>query len=345
MKKSLVIVTVVFAVAALMVTPAEAAKKAKYKIRLSNVVPQQDHIGKGYDKFAELVEQKSDGEVKVNVFHGGQLGSGKETFEAAKAGFIEMASDSYANIVTLTPAFEPFHLPYIFESRKQELAAFKSDAIRDRIDKMLESIGLKWLVTFEFGPRQICTTKKKVLVPDDLKGLKLRASRSPLEIAAHKSWGAASMTIDWPEVFDALRMGMIDGYTVTLDAVWSVKHYELIKYIGVLSFQVYGDVAVCNKAWWDKLPPETQKLITEAAREAEAYHEKILTDYVNMNIREMKAAGTDIYGYSKEQKAAFKQEAMKVWDQFSGTTCPKDYVDFIVKEIGPPGDGGWGFEY
>jgi hypothetical protein len=64
-----------------------------------------------------------------------------------------------------------------------------------------------------------------------------------------------------------------------------------------------------------------------------------------MNIKEMKGHGVDIFTYSKDQRAAFKKEAMKVWDQFSNTTCPKEYVDFIVKQIGPPGDGGWGFNY
>lgn len=344
--KKFYMITVLFCIAlSLAANPVLAKKKPKYKIKLTNVVPAHDHIGKGFDKFAEIVEQKSNGEIQVTVFHGGQLGSGKETFEAAQAGFIQIASDSYANIVTLTPAFEPFHLPYIFESRKQQLAAFKNEAIRARIDTMLEKIGLKWLITFEFGPRQICTTKKKVLLPQDLKGLKLRASRSPLEIATHKIWGASSATVDWPETFDALRMGMVDGYTVTFDAVWSAKHHEMIKYIGELSFQVYGDAAVANKAWWDKLPANIKKILTEAAREAEAWHEEMLLDYVNMNIREMKKSGTEIYGYSKEQRAAFKKGAMKVWDEFSKTTAPKDYVDFIVKEIGPPGDEGWGFIY
>jgi len=331
-------------VTSLLVNPA-MAKKPKYVIKMASVIPESDHIGKGYNKFAELVEKKSNGEIKVNVFHGGQLGSGKETFEAVRAGFLHIASDSYANLVTLTPAFEPFHLPYIFESRKQALTAFKNPAIRGHINKQLEAIGLSWIATLEFGPRQLFTVKKPINWPKDLKGLKLRASRSPLEIATHKQFGAASSTIDWPETFDALRMGMVDGYSVTFDACWSAKHYEVLKYAGALSFQVYGNVAVINKEWYDSLPQNVKDILTSAAREAETWHEAMLTDFINMNIREMKENGMKIYTYTDDQKAAFKSEALKVWKQFEKSTCPPEFIELIQREIGEPGNEGWGFKF
>lgn len=343
MKKIFVFFMLVFLILTLVVTLAFA--KSQYTIRLANVIPASDHIGKAFDYFAKLVSEKSNGSVEVLVFHGSQLGSGKETFEAAQSGFLEMASDSYANLVTLTPAFEPFHLPFIFETRKQELRVFKSERIRARIDEMLEKIGLKYFMMLEFGCRQICTLDKKILWPEDLKGMKLRASRSPLEIAAHKVWGATGITIDWVEAYDALRTGMVDGYTVTFDAVWSVKHYEVIKYIGELSFQVYGDVTVCNKEFWDNLPTDIKKILNEAARETETWHEKMLTDYVNMNIREMQEAGTEIYSYTQEQRKAFKEKAMTVWKEFEETTCPREYVDLILEERGPVDSEGWGYIY
>ena len=127
----------------------------------------------------ELVKAKTGGKMIIKTFHGGQLGSGKETFEAVKTGFLDVAVDSYANMYTLTPAFEPFHLPYIFESRNQQLAAFKNQNIRGRVDATLKKVGLKWLLALEYAPRQIGTSKKAIKVPGDLAGLKLRASRSP----------------------------------------------------------------------------------------------------------------------------------------------------------------------
>ena len=346
MKKLFILFSIIVFVSGTVVSPCLAkAKKPKYKIKLSNVMPAVDHISLAYDKFAEFVDKNSNGEIKVLTFHGSQLGSGKETFEAARAGFIEIASDSYANIVTISPAFEPFHLPYIFESRQQALKAFKSPKIKARIDGMLADVGLKWLSVVEYGPRQMGTTKKKILWPDDLKGLKLRASRSPLEIATQKSFGAASVTIDWIEVVDAMRMGTVDGVTVTFADYYSNKIYEVVRFIGELSFEVFGNVAVCNKKWWDKLPPDVKKVLSESASEAEKWHEDMLTDYYNNAIKEMKAGGTEIFGYTPEQRKAFKGRAMKVWDQFANTTCPKDFVDLIIKEAGPPGKDAWGYVY
>lgn len=320
------------------------AQNPKYKVKLSTQNAPTNHISLAYDKFAALAEKKSNGAIKIVPFHGGQLGSGKEAYEAAKEGFIEMAADSYANIVTLTSAFEPFGLPYIFESRQQALKIFKSEKIRARVDKMLEKIGLKWICTFEYGPRQMGTTKKKISWPDDLKGLKLRASRSPLEIASHNAFGAASVTIDWVEVTDALRMGTVDGLTVDWAGYYYSKLYETVRYIGELSFQLLANVNVCSKAWWDKLPDDAKNIILESAKEAEKWHEDMLIDSNNENIVAMRKDGVEIFGYTPEQRKAFKEKAEKLWGQYE-STCPRDYVDMIIKEAGPAGSEGWGFVY
>ncbi|GAI17209.1 unnamed protein product, partial [marine sediment metagenome] len=160
-----------------------------------------------------------------------------------------------------------------------------------------------------------------------------------------KAFGATSVTIDWVEVVDAMRMGMVDGVTVTFADYYSAKLYEQIRYIGELSFEVFGNVAVVNKKWWGNLPDDVKQILTEAAREAEAWHEGMLTYYYNMSIRAMQEQGVEIYGYTPEQLKTFKEKAMKVWEEFEPTTCPREYVDLILEEIGPPGEEGWGYKY
>ncbi len=340
MKKLMVIG---FVAACMAVLSLSAAMAAEYELKLANVMPAGDHVALACDKLAELVKAKTGGKMIIKTFHGGQLGSGKETFEAVKTGFLDIAVDSYANMYTLTPAFEPFHLPYIFESRNQQLAAFKNQKIRGKVDNALKKVGLKWLLALEYAPRQIGTSKKEVKTPADLSGLKLRASRSPLEISTHKAWGATGVTIDWPSVPESLRMGLVDGETVGYDSMASAKHYvDSIRYVTEINFQSYGVSLVVNSKWWDKLPGWAQKALNESSMEAMKWHEAMFADYVNKAKKTMVDAGVKVYVPDEATAKSFRDLAKeKVWPAFVGKSIDKDFVTLIQSEMGKTEPGPW----
>ncbi|MCC3145780.1 TRAP transporter substrate-binding protein [Halanaerobium sp. Z-7514] len=321
----------------------------EYSLRMANVIPERDHIGQACNKFAELVEEKTNGKIDVTVFHGGQLGSGRETYEAVQQSFIDIAGDSYANLYTLSPIFEAFHLPYMFESREQQLEAYQNEEIREYIDNELSKKNLKWLMTLEFGPRQIGTINDPVKSVSDLDGMQMRASRSPTEISTYEAWGASAVTIDWPEVPESLRLGMVDGEAVSYDAFWSANHHEgLINYITETNFQSYGYALVVNYDWWESLPENVQKALDSSAREAEKWHVNMLTEHVNMNIREMREEGVEIRQLPEEEYLRFKDKARdQVWDKFIGDTVNQEFLDLIQSEIGEPGpyEDRWYFEH
>lgn len=321
---------------------AQTIEKA-HKFKMANVLAPVHHISLAVDKFAELANKNSDGKITIRTYHGGQLGSGKETFEAVQAGFMDMATDSYANLYTLTPAFEPFHLPYIFESRSQQLATFQSQKIIDKVDEQLNGVGLKWLMTAEFAPRQIATSKKAINTPADLKGLKLRASRSPLEIDAQGAWGASGVTIDWPSVPEALRTGIVDGETVGYDSIYSAKHYvDSIQYFTELNFQTYGLAVVFNNDKWGKLPDAVKTVLTASAREAEAWHKDFLSDYVNDAKAKMIASGNKVLVPDAATQAEFKKMVKEsVWAKHVGSGVDQAMVDLIKSEMGPAEEGEW----
>ena len=314
-----------------------------YKFKMANVLAPVHHISLAVDKFAEIASEKSAGKITIRTYHGGQLGSGKETFEAVQAGFMDMATDSYANLYTLTPAFEPFHLPYIFESRSQQLATFQSQKVIDKVDEQLNGVGLKWLMTAEFAPRQIATKEKPINSPADLKGLKLRASRSPLEIDAQGAWGASGVTVDWPSVPEALRTGLVDGETVGYDSIFSAKHYvDSIQYFTEINFQTYGLAVVFNHKKWSALPDAVKAVLQESAREAEVWHKDFLADFVNDAKAQMIASGNEVFVPDAETKAAFKKLAKEsVWAKHVGKGVDQAMVDLIMEEMGPAEEGEW----
>src|SRR5699024_10758916 len=177
----------------------------------------------------------------------------------------------------LTPAFEVFHLPFLFESRDQMLNATESEAVQEEVNDELDKINLKWFSTYEIGAsREIGTSKKKLESVDDYKGLTLRASRSPLEIASQEAWGGKGVTVDWSETPESVRLGMVDGLTVPYASFYSAKLHEsdLIEYMLDLNFQNYASVLVINDELWDELPEDIQNILVEAEEEAKEWQDR-----------------------------------------------------------------------
>lgn len=343
--------TVLKGIAALSVLALSATgtlAQAEYTFKVSNVLSEQDVTAFGLNKFAELVAEKSNGRIEVEVFHGGQLGSGVETFEAVKNGYLDFAGDSFANLASITQAFEIFHFPFLFESRAQMLNALNSEKVQDQVNSELADVGLVWFATYEIGgPREVGTSDKKIETAEDLQGMKFRASRSPLEIGSHEAWGAAGVTVDWPGTPEAVRLGMVDGLTVPYASFYSAKFHEgnLINYILDLNFQNYALVIVGNAEKMAALPEDVRALLEEASAEAQAWHVNFVSDYITQNIQEMKDAGVEIYSLPQAEYTKVRDMTVDaVWPRFIGQEgMSQEKLDLIRSEAGAIGTDGWGY--
>jgi tripartite ATP-independent transporter DctP family solute receptor len=298
-------------------------------IKYANVMAPSHDTSKGVDKFAELVAKKSQGRIKVQHFPGGQLGSDKETYEAAQQGLLQIAGGSYANLVTITRAFEALHLPFIFENREQAHKALDSAKVKEAINKELEKVGMRWLMTFEFGFRDINTASRKVLEPKDLAGLKLRVSRSPTEVAGVKAFGGTAVTVDWPEVYNALRFKVVDGEAQPFGTMVSGKHHELLKEHLELDWQYYGFVGMIGAKQWAAYPDWAKKVIEEAAAEAEAYHRQIWVEEDQKARDVYLKAGGKVSQPSPEQRAKWVEAGRSTW---ASSGVPKELIDTVQAE-------------
>lgn len=325
-----------------------AYAEAEYTFRVSNVLSEQDVTAFGLNKFAELVAEASDGRIEIEVFHGGQLGSGVETFEAVKNGYLDFAGDSFANLATITPAFEIFHFPFLFESRAQMLNALGSDAVQTQVNSELADVGLVWFSTYEIGgPRNVGTSNVRIETAEALAGLKFRASRSPLEIGSHEAWGAAGVTVDWPGTPEAVRLGMVDGLTVPYASFYSAKFHEgdLINYILDLNFQNYALVIAANADKMAALPDDVRIILEDSAAEAQAWHVEFVSGYITENIQAMRDAGVEIYSLpDAEYQKVRNMTVDSVWPHFVGNEgMSQEKLDLIRTESGEIGTDGWGY--
>lgn len=328
----------------------KANENGEYVFNVASVLSGEDSVSLGLDKFAELVAEKSDGKIKVETFHGGQLGSDLETFEAVKNGNLDMATGSIANISPLTSAFNVLHLPFLFDSKEQAFAIVNNEKVRKTIDDTLAKSNLRWFGAFDSGgPRVIATKSKKIQALDDMKGMKLRASESPLELAAHKAMGAKGTTISWPETPQAISQGMVDGVTVPLNALHPSKLYEdgTIKHVAYIPFQWFFHATVINKDKWEALPEDVQKILTESIREAEKWQLANVDELYTNIIKDMKEGGLKINRVTEEEFEKIKTSTRdRVWDEdVDGKTVTQESLNQILEELEPSKEiGDWGYQ-
>lgn len=318
--------------------PAFAAESAEYngpklKFRVAHTTPPGNHITLGFEKFKELVEKKSKGKIKVQVFPNAILGSDRVLMEGAQKGSLEMAVSSTPNMANFSPLYQVFDLPYITNPKNQEklYKAIDSGKLGEYFGKVANSIGLEPIMYAEYGYRNFVTINRPVSKVEDLAGLKMRTTDSAVEVEVAKTLKMNPTPVAWGETYTALQQGTVDGEGNTFPHMFGAKHHEVLKY-AVTSAHNYGmQVMMANKAWWDKLPPEAQKLIREAAAEALEYQRNVLYPQNEAEAREgFVKAGIKIVDLTDEQLDQFRKATRPVWDKFKDK-LPPELVDLVLE--------------
>lgn len=304
----------------------------KIKMKLAHPAPPGSHITAAYKKFAELVSDKSDGKIKVQLFPGSVLGSDRVMIEGAQRGTLEIGVSSTPNLASFTPIYQVFDLPYITSPEHQEKlykSLDKGGPLNTYLEKVANDIGLQPIMYAEYGYRNFVSKDRPLNGPNSLSGLKIRTTDSPVEVAVAKALGANPAPISWGEVYTALQQGTIDAEGNTFDLMYGAKHHENLKY-GVTSAHNYGmQVAMANKKWWDGLPDEAQQLIEEASKEAVTYQRTVAyPEDQKVSRQGMIDAGVIIHEATEAELAEYRQVTKPVFDQYAAK-LPAELIKMI----------------
>lgn len=302
------------------------------KLKLAHTAPPGNHITEAYKKFADLVLEKSNKKIRVQLFPGAVLGSDRVLIEGAQKGSLEIGVSSTPNLANFSNHFQAFDLPYITTPENQDKlykAINPGGPIYDYLEKASNEIGLQPIMYAEYGYRHFVSTNKPLNQASDLAGLKMRTTDSPVEVAVAKALNTNPAPIAWGEVYTSLQQGTIDAEGNTFPHLYGAKHHETLKY-AITSAHNYGmQVAMANKKWWDQLDPQAQKIIQEAALEAVTYQREVLYPANEKLAREeFEKAGIAIYDPTPEQKQEFKALTKPVFDSYA-EKLPKELIDLI----------------
>ncbi len=224
------------------------------------------------EKFKELIEQRSNGNIKVKVFHSASLGNETEILQQIQMGTVEMGVITGGPFDTFDPIVRVINYPFLFKDNDQ------ADKILDgplgkEILKSLESSGFKGLCFSENGFRNLTNNKRPVKTPEDVKGLKIRVMASALHKAIWQALGANPTPMPWP-IYTELEQGVIDGQENPLWVLEVYKFYEIQKYM-TLTRHVYSPhIDIASLKWWKTLKPETRDMIQKAIYEAAVFQRK-----------------------------------------------------------------------
>lgn len=280
---------------------------------------------KGAKKFAELVAEKSGGQIKVNVFPNGSLGTERENFEALKAGDVELILAGYQGQDMFAPEYMFFTAPFLFKSMDHMKAVLEGDLGKKMFAKMDES-NAHMIGTIIRGARQM-TSNKPIQTPDDVKGLKLRLPEIEAWVAAWKEgFGALATPVALPELYGALQTGVVEASEGPYEQFYTFKLQEVQKYLTKTAHIYEATFFWINKPLWDSLTPEQQKIIQEASDEAVAFaNAEAEKDAVEMG-KKMVEAGMIESTPDRDKFVELAQPALK---KFFETKWPVTNLDEI----------------
>lgn len=224
------------------------------------------------DKFKELIEHRSKGEIRVKIFHSASLGNETEILQQVQMNSVQMAIVTGGPFDTFDPMARVINYPFLFKDYEQ-VDRVLDGPLGAELLKSLESSGFKGLCFSENGFRNLTNNKRPVKTADDLKGLKIRVMNSAIHKAIWQSLGANPTPMPWP-IYTELEQGVIDGQENPLWVMEVYKFYEIQKYM-TLTRHVYSyHIDVASLIWWKTLDAKTRDMIQKAMFDAATYQRK-----------------------------------------------------------------------
>lgn len=251
-------------------TDAAVAQKKTITIAAGHVVPKDFLYDAGLQKFREIVERETKGEIAVQIYPLAQLGSERELIEGVQIGTVQMAVVNSAPCTGFIPEIGVFSLPFLFPNREQAFRVLDGPIGRGLLDKF-DKLGIKAMTLWDGGKRGLITNAKAIKVPDDMKRLKVRCMEDPVMLSTFKTCGAIPTPIAWGEVYTSLQQGTVDVVETCIQMMELYKFTEVAKLVSFTDHYWTPAPHIINTKFFNSLSKEHQNIIlkaSEAGRDA-----------------------------------------------------------------------------
>jgi TRAP-type transport system periplasmic protein len=328
-----------------------ATFKKEYRLQV-NVGPTY-YWSMGAAKFAELVKEKTNGQINIKPYYGSTLllGAQLKSTQMVAKGVIDCAYESTINISPVVQETNVFHLPF-FINTFENLDRMKAGKTGQAVFAAMQKIGVKPLAWAENGFRQITNSKQPILSPRDLKGMRIRVVGNPLFIDTFRQLGADPVNMNWGDAQTGFQQGMVDGQENPVGILIPVQIWQYHKYATLWNYMVDPLVIYWNLKEWEAFPLDIQKAISEAARASGRFEialcrsgldgetsVNVLQNEFNYTmeipdpVKYIQSKGMDVSFLTDEQIKAFAEATAPVVEKWSEKIGP-ELVNMAREDMG-----------
>tara|TARA_R100001129_G_scaffold186597_1_gene179117 strand:+ start:20000 stop:20989 length:990 start_codon:yes stop_codon:yes gene_type:complete len=298
---------------ALGLTAPANAEVEETTLRLAHVVNEQDVYQDAAEKFRDLVAERSDGKIKVEIFPNATLGDERTLLEGMQIGTVDMGIITNGPVSNFVEEIAVFELPFLFPSREKAIEVLDGDIGQEILGK-LEGVNLKGLTYAERGFRNLTNSKRPVKSPADVDGLRVRVMENPVYVDSFRALGADAIPMAWNEALTAMQQGTIDGQENPVNVIYSFKLSETQKYLTMTRHTYAPAIIVMGMPAWQQLSGEAQEIVLQAAKEAANFERELSANSEGEQLQALRDQGMEIV--EDADLAAFSEAVAPVYEKY-----------------------------
>jgi tripartite ATP-independent transporter DctP family solute receptor len=300
--------------------------RAETEIKLGHVGEPGSLLEASALAFAKRANATLGGKAKVVVYGSSQLGSDSEMMKKLKLGTIDLVQPSTV-MSSYVPSFGLFEMPYLVKDR-DHMARIRDQIVFPKLVPDAEKAGYRVLGVWENGFRQITNSKRPIVKPEDLQGIKLRVPGGTWRVKMFKAYGANPTPLAFSEVFVALQTGAMDGQENPLAQIVSARFYEVQKYLSMTG-HVYTPSYLVAGVSYKRMAPDVQKIITDTAIATQPEVLKNAAKLDNDLLDKIKK--TPGVAINEADKDAFIKASKPIYDEFAkDVSGGKELIDHAL---------------
>jgi tripartite ATP-independent transporter DctP family solute receptor len=294
-------------------------------LRLAENQPEDYPTTLGDREFARLVEERTQGRIKIEVYSGGRLGNEKAVTEQVQFAAVDLARVSISSLTDIEKSMAVLMLPYIYRDREHMFKVLEGPIGVKVLANLERSAGIVGLAWMDAGTRSFYNTKREINKPEDLIGLKIRTQETELMTDIIKAFGASPVAMAYGDVYSALQTGVVDGAENNWPSFEASRHYEIAKFFTVDEHNRIPELIVVSQKVMEKLSPEHRNIVIQAAKEAAVLEREEWLKREAISRERIESAGVKITTLQSSKE--FEQKTKSLYDKYAS-----DYKN-IIKEI------------
>ncbi|MFF5995556.1 DctP family TRAP transporter solute-binding subunit [Lysinibacillus sp. KU-BSD001] len=306
--------------------------KEQIIIHFSHVVAENTPKGLAATKFAELVKEKTNGRVIVQVYPNGILYNDDNEFEALQNNDIQMIAPSFSKMTTYLPSWQVLDLPFIIET-DQQLQQVLTGPLKDQLLDQLAPLHIKGLHFWSNGFKQIAANDSPIIQLNDFQNLRIRVMDSDMIHRQFSLLGATPITTTFGDVFYEIENNAIQAQENTLSNLYSKGFHQYEKHITLSNHGIMGYAIMMNETFWNSLDPDIQQHITDALEEMSDWQFETSTKMNAASLQELaQTDGISIHSLTAAERRIWKDALGQIYDSYKHE-INDSYYQLLIEQV------------